>query len=199
MSVNKKIPTCPEEEAYLKYINEHRNTVKISFLKHGQYICLCLSLIGIERKKNDFEQSIYDKLKTRIASHDKSKYDEKEFEGYRQWFFPKDGEEKNHDAFLKSWQHHYQTNDHHWQYWIDGTNVKEMDRLAIAEMILDWEAMSVQFKNNPVDWYNEHKNEIVLGKQTRELVEKTLNSLQSIKEYPYTINRKSNRRRHRKK
>lgn len=187
MEINKPIPTCPEESAYLKYIDEHRNNVYGAFRKHGQRICLCLSLIGLS----------YHKLRGRISKHDLSKYGSEEFEPYRNTFFPKENEEKNAEAFSKAWKHHYSINDHHWQYWIENGKPKEMDRLAIAEMLLDWEAMSMHFKNSPIEWYRANKNDIILGKHTRELVEKTLTSLQLTQEYPYTIRR--NNRRHRQK
>ena len=188
VNINKPTPTCPEDEAYLKYIDEHRNNIYFAFRQHGQRICLMLSLIGLS----------YHKLRKRIAEHDISKYASEEFDAYRNNFFPKEGEEKDAFAFQKAWHHHYSVNDHHWQYWVKNGKAEEMDRIALAEMILDWEAMSFKFKSNPVDWYQKNKDEIILERHTRELVEKVLTNLQVSHEYPYAI-RKNNRRRRQKK
>jgi len=182
MEINKPAPTCPEDEAYLKYIDEHRNYIYGAFRRHGQRICLSLSLIGLS----------YHKLRNRIAYHDVSKYGPEEFQAYRKNFYPKKEEEGPSD-FGKAWKHHYTVNDHHWEHWVENGKPKEMDRIAIAEMLLDWEAMSLKFKNNPAEWYRTHKNTILLGKRTRELVEKTLASLQMTREFPYSV-RKNNRR-----
>lgn len=184
LKINKPAPTCPEDEAYLKYIDEHRHYVLTAFKKHGQQICLCLSLIGLP----------YHELRHRIAIHDLSKYGPEEFTEYRKSFFPKKEEENQISNFHMAWKHHYMNNDHHWEYWIHDDKAEEMDRLAIAEMILDWEAMSVKFKNSPLDWYNEHKDSLRLHRKTRELVEATLQSLAKTKEFPYVIRHKTNRR-----
>ena len=184
MDINKPVPTCPEEEAYLKYIDEHRNQVYGAFRRHGQHICLCLSLIGLS----------YHELRNRISKHDLSKYGIEEFAAYRNTFYPKENEEKDAVGFAKAWKHHYTVNDHHWEHWIENGKPKEMAPLAIAEMILDWEAMSVRFKNNPIDWYRSRRNSINLGKRTRNLVEKILTSLQMTQEYPYTIRHNKRRR-----
>ena len=182
MDINKPTPTCPEEEAYLKYLDEHRKRIYKAFLRHGKLICLRLSLVGPASRE----------LWHRINRHDASKYGSDEFNAYRNIFYPRDGEEKDDAAFQKALQHHYATNDHHWQYWITKNKPVEMKKIAIAEMILDWEAMSAYRKDNPLDWYKEHASEFVMDRRTRENVEAVLNSLQKTMDYPYSI-RKSNR------
>ena len=189
IAIDKPTPTCPEDKAYIKYIDEHRNYIYGAFRRHGQQICLCLSLIG---------GPFYHALRNRIFKHDISKYSAEEFDAYRNTFFPKENEEKDSDRFQKAWKHHYTVNDHHWEHWVNNGKVSEMDKVAIAEMILDWEAMSVRFKNSPIDWYQSRKDSIILGKRTRELVETVLTTMRMAQEYPYTI-RKNNKRAPRQK
>jgi len=179
MEINKPTPACKEDKDYIKYIDDHRKNVFIAFNRFGQQICLCLSLIGIP----------YKQLRNLVAVHDISKYEPAEFSSYRQFFYPEQGQEKDDDIFKKAWRHHYQHNRHHWQYWIENGIPKPMDKLAVAEMVLDWIAMSIQNKTNPVNWYKQNKNQIQIDKQTRESVEKILDSLAATREYPFSIHR----------
>ena len=151
----KPTPTCPEEEAYLAYIDEHRKNVYTAFMRFG----------------------------------DNSKYSGEEFEGYRQWFYPKEGEEKNKDVFDKAWKHHYEHNSHHWEYHLTNGKPKPMSKLNIAEMILDWIAMSIKFKNSPLEWYKENKDRINLEKRSRDQVESILVTLAATKLYPFYVKR----------
>lgn len=183
--VSKVDITCPEDEAYLKYINTHRTNINNAFRKHGKIICLCLSLVNFA----------YFKLMNNISNHDISKYDSTEFLPYRKKFFPKADEQSSDTGFSEAWKHHYSNNPHHWEYWVKNGKAKEMDRLSIAEMLLDWEAMGVYNKNSPVDFYNANKDRINLGKQTRKLVESTLQKLKETREFPYNISKHAFKRR----
>lgn len=115
-----------------------------------------------------------------VKKHDKSKYSEEEFEGYRQFFFPTKKEEKNKELFDVAWNHHNKRNPHHWQYWILYNNkntaikVLEMPLEYILEMICDWISMSVKFNNLPSTWYEENREKILLADKTKEIVEKML-------------------------
>ena len=183
----KPTPTCPEEKAYLDYIDKHRNYVYTAFLRFGQKICLALSLVHGE----------YDTLRRCVSNHDNSKYDPEEFEGYRQFFYPKEGEEKNMDWFRKAWHHHYGVNSHHWEHYLTSDGPQEMPKLDVAEMLLDWIAMSMNFKNSPVVWYNQNKDKIEFHKKTRDQVEQVLAILSTEAQYPFRI-RKNTRRRSKK-
>jgi hypothetical protein len=70
-----------------------------------------------------------------------------------------------------------------------------MSKLNIAEMLLDWIAMSMKFKNNPADWYKENKDRIVLHKETRSQVELTLAILASQSVYPFKLKKNKSGRR----
>ena len=187
MKIVKPTPTCPEDEAYIAYIDEHRKNVYTAFIRFGHMICLAMSLVHGE----------YDMLRRYVYSHDASKYTEEEFFGYRQWFFPEKDKEANRDLFNKAWVHHYTVNPHHWEFHVKNGIPKEMSKLNTAEMLLDWIAMSIKFKNSPVTWYNEHKNNINIHKNTRNTVEAVLAILSAQKLYPFVI-RKKKRIYHRK-
>ncbi len=184
MKIVKPEPTCPEDEAYLAYVDEHRKNVYIAFVKFGKTICLALSLVYGE----------YDTLKRSVNKHDASKYSTEEFLGYRQWFYPQKDAEKDKDTFQKAWTHHYTTNPHHWEYFVKNDIPREMPKIYIAEMLLDWIAMSMKFKNNPVNWYKTNKDQINLHKDTRALVENTLAILSTQSSYPFKIKNSSRRR-----
>ena len=55
------------------------------------------------------------------------------------------------------------SNKHHPEYWVmrdeDGIKPIDMPDIYIAEMILDWTAMGMNFKNsNPYIWFNKKRN-----------------------------------------
>lgn len=147
-------------EEYKNYIEEHiKNTQKAwqqvqSKLK-GEY---------------EISPSLKQKVDELIKNHDKSKFSEEEFEGYRQFFYPKTGEEKNKKEFDKAWHHHYSVNKHHWQHWIG----KKMPLEYILEQLCDWKAMSMKFGDTPQTYYNKEKNRINFTQETRKEVEKWL-------------------------
>ena len=186
MKLIKPSPACPEDEAYLAYIDEHRNNVRQAFFKFGKPICLCLSLVNGE----------YDILQRHVNRHDVSKYNEEEFQGYRQWFFPKEGETKDKDMFQKAWKHHYETNQHHWEYFLNNGKPKEMPPLCIAEMLLDWIAMSMKFRNSPLKWYRENQDRITVHKDTRQKLEHILSVLAAYPVYPFRIRHSNQRKNH---
>lgn len=180
MKIEKPTPTCPEDEAYIAYIDKHRNNVYTAFLRFGKALCLSLSLVNGE----------YDTLRFQIFKHDISKFGAEEFYGYRQNFFPKKEEEPDHKKFQKAWKHHYMNNPHHWNYYVEDGTAKAMNKLDIAEMLLDWIAMSMEFKNSPITWYNQNKQNINLEKNTRNLVEASLAILSTSRLYPFYIKSK---------
>ncbi len=185
MKIVKPEPACQEDKAYIAYIDEHRKNVNTAFISFGKIICLALSMVHGE----------YDVLRRYVKNHDASKYSEEEFSGYRQWFYPEKDKEKDSILFKKAWEHHYKNNPHHWEYFLENGTAKEMSKLNIAEMLLDWIAMSMKFKNNPADWYKENKDRIVLHKETRSQVELTLAILASQSVYPFKLKKNKSGRR----
>jgi hypothetical protein len=154
-------PRNEKEREYLAYIDEHISTVK--------NVWLALQ----DRLNGSFwlEDWYYFIINDRIKNHDKSKYDSYEFGGYRQFFYPENENEKNAIAFNHAWNHHQKSNDHHWEYWLlIGISGKiealKMDLPSIIEMLCDWTAMSVKFKNIPSKWFDANKEKMVLHHDT---------------------------------
>ena len=167
MSFKNLIKNDKTEEEYKKYIQEHiSNVLKI------------YESVKTEINKNlNNEKSL--QLNINIYSHDKSKYSEYEFYGYKQYFYPNDKEVKNQDMFDLAWNHHQKTNKHHWEYWVliksDGNVILPMDYIYIIEMLCDWSAMSLKFGNLPSKFYNKNKNKMLLHGETEYYIEGLLN------------------------
>lgn len=156
-----------QTEAYKAYIAEHKANVQIAY-------DLMIDDI-VER----FAGTNIIKLKRRIKEHDLSKYSTEEFEPYRQKFFPCEGETPNEELFKKAWEHHYQVNDHHPEYWIKDGKVQEMSTYALIEMLCDWVAMSIKFNNCPSKWFEDSikKKKLVLHESTELIVRMNINML----------------------
>lgn len=150
---------------YKNYIEEHINNVQLVW-EHLKPLCT-----GWFDSDTSHLISI-DKL---VETHDKSKFSEKEFFGYQQWFFPAEGQVKNKDYFYAAWNHHQKFNKHHWEYWVmaDGTPL-EMDIIYCIEMLCDWGAMSLKFNDTPSDFFNNNKSNMRLHKSTLATIEKWL-------------------------
>jgi len=166
----------PEELMYEKYIKDHIMKVSKSFDDRAYGLQKVLGL-GQEDMSN---------LILRVQTHDVSKFDVAEFPAYRNYFYPAPGEVKDVVAFSKAWEHHYTTNDHHPEYWDRGV-LELMSPVALAEMILDWEAMSRNFGGNPRQYYMQTNKTIRLHPQTEIALKRALNVLYAedlnLKEY----------------
>ena len=133
-----------KEKEYAEYIKEHIQNVQLVYRK--------MLYRGHFNGDSEWEGM----LANNIGNHDQSKY-ETEFDGYRQWFYPCKDEIRNKDKFDFAWNYHQKTNPHHWQYWVmyktDGSVALDMPYQFIVEMLCDWTAMSIKFKNMPSEWY----------------------------------------------
>ena len=152
-----------KERKYREYINEHITNVRIAWLKYKDILC----------KKLNVNPYI---LSNNIDKHDHTKYSEEEFEGYRQYFYPCSDEEPNEELFNLAWKHHYKNSPHHPEYWVDEDNkyIKDMEPIYIAEMLLDWEAMSMKFGGTTYDYYMKEKDNKPFSDNTRKLIEKVI-------------------------
>lgn len=130
---------------------------------------------------NIIEQCIY----PGILSHDMSKYDPEEYDAYDKYFYGEQTAEVK-DAFNRAWLHHIHNNPHHWQHWVlieDDGGKKPIALMMpyeyVVEMICDW--WSFSFKKDDLheifDWYEQHKNQMILHENTRELVEEILEDI----------------------
>ena len=135
------------ENEYRRYIDEHVNNVW-----RARYI-----FADALTSELDDTSVLIELTLTRLPNHDMSKYFKEEFEGYRQWFYPADGEKKNREEFEIAWEHHYTFNDHHPEFWSLSGEPKPMSEAAIAEMFCDWLAMSIKFGTSLTEWYKEHE------------------------------------------
>ena len=151
-----------KDQEYYDYIKEHISNVKKAFDIFGKSLC----------SKAHVPLSVVEDL---VKNHDVSKFSEEEFEGYRQWFYPRNGEAGDPEIFDKAWEHHYTVNKHHPEHYVqdDGT-AEKMPDMYVVEMLLDWAAMSMRAKNYPSDWYEKEKNRLVFHSETRKFVEALL-------------------------
>lgn len=166
------------EELYTIYINEHINNVKYIWKK-------------VEKSLKIYDQSKILTINNLIETHDKSKFNDNEFKGYCQYFYPTEDYEKREKCFQYSWNVHQKKNPHHWEYWIiyeNGKNVVlDMDYIYIVEMLCDWSAMSMKFKDLPLEFYNKNKDKMLLHKDTKSCIERLLPKFNSIiKDYNYS-------------
>jgi len=146
-------------EEYKKYIQEHKGNVK----KIWDDYC--------ENNKSDpFVWNDYDyhALNHAINTHDDSKLESFEFHGYRQWFFTSNTDTKNEDRFKSAWNHHQKNNPHHWEYWVLVPTLEplHMPVFFTFEMLVDWSAMSLKFKDLPSVFYAKNKEKMILHKKT---------------------------------
>jgi len=127
--------------------------------------------------KNDggisFSYDDYHYINNLIKVHDASKYSEPEFSGYTQWFYPNDS--KDEGVFNGAWRHHYNTNPHHWEHWVvikhTGMLAMPMPFIHVIEMLCDWGAMSLRFGNSPSEYYDSHKDKMVLHEDTQDIID----------------------------
>lgn len=180
--VNRDDPEVLDKQIeYLDYIDEHIRNVKTA------YGNLFLSNDNLILPDYTREQTIeiIDDARPFIMSHDASKYEQEEFDPYRRHFHPtaleKRGETKEEeDAYQAAWKHHYTHNSHHAEFWV-WCNISQttdfnhpfdwtidskphepidMDIISLVEMMSDWEAMGMKFKNpTPNYWKNDADDE----------------------------------------
>lgn len=166
-----------KESQYRGYIERHISNVKRAFERYGVMMCVAINCDPFS-------------VKPLIASHDISKYSAEEFTAYRKWFYPVNEDDKNKPMFELAWEHHYQNNDHHPEYWVefdksDGVTIlktKPMTKVAIVHMICDWQSFMFDGKGSAYEYYyNVDRKEGLLHKDTRILVEKVLETVKNTK------------------
>lgn len=164
MSVQEQIDKTTQ---YFDYLNEHRQNVIRAWEEMKRKCPGILKLLD--------EHQICE-MKYRVECHDGSKFQEDEFHPYRKHFYPTSDESPDDEAYEKAWQLHLSRNDHHWQYWTvhDYPNDVYTKLLAYLEMICDWQAMGYKFGDNAYEYYNSHKDKIVIDPNWVELVESIL-------------------------
>ena len=153
-------------------------------VEHKQAVKQCLMLLAKEPSlvKNLGEN----RINLIAGSHDLSKYDEQEYNGYDCWFYGvKDERPETKENFDKAWLHHIHNNPHHWQHWV----LIEDDVLApkalkipdiyLVEMVADWGSFAWR-KKIPLElkeWYDSHKDKIIMHPESRNKAEKLIGVL----------------------
>lgn len=134
-------------------------------------------------------ENVVESLLFRVRRHDESKYRTIEYEAYDAYFYDVGTEGKTKEeiekAFDRAFLEHMHVNDHHWQHWVlpydDSSETKaiEMPEDAVYEMVCDWWSFSlVNKKPGEIDdWYESHKNIMILNERTRTLVENILEDI----------------------
>ena len=125
----------------------------------------------------------YDKLKDICSKHDKSKYEDPEFEPYRKHFYPINDEEKlETEAFYQACDHHTKHNKHHWDYWVDEDGNLDIPdeedyKLHCVERCCDWLSMSYQHNEIPDEWYNANKEAITMPDYGFDICDEIMNKV----------------------
>lgn len=150
-----------KEQEYVDYIEEHIANVKTAFQEYGDRLCQELNISKFELEKN-------------IYKHDMSKFSDEEFDAYRNYFFPCSNEEKDEEIFDLAWKHHYEHNPHHPQYWRKDNYIMDMPNIYIAEMLCDWEAMSMKFHDNTYEYYMKERDIKPFSEKTKKTLDRVI-------------------------
>lgn len=125
-------------------------------------------------------------ISSNVFIHDDSKYSKEEYDSYDAYFYGGKRTKEIKDNFNYAWLHHIHNNPHHWQYWVlinddpnNGTVALDIPYKYVVEMICDWWSFSWSNDNlyEIFDWYDKHKDYMILSKNTRELVEDILSQI----------------------
>ncbi len=125
-----------------------------------------------------FENIDMDLFDEMIRDHDESKFSEEEFEPYAQKWF---GDGKKTPEYEAAWEHHWQNNEHHPEYWLG----EDMPYIYILEMICDWGSFSIKsgnMKELSDFYYNKAKDdpEKNLSDATKEIIEDIISRIDTI-------------------
>lgn len=158
---------------YDNYINQHVQNV----LNAAEWL----------RRNIDLDiPPMIDGHRTGLFNHDQSKWEKEEYDAYDAYFYGGRKTKEVKKTFNYAWLHHIHNNPHHWQYWVlinddpeDGTVALDIPYRYAIEMICDWWSFSWSDGNlyEIFDWYNKHKDRMILSKNTRELVEDILDQI----------------------
>ena len=158
---------------YDNYINQHVQNV----LNAAEWL----------RRNVDLDiPPMIDGHRTGLFNHDQSKWEKEEYDAYDAYFYGGRKTKEVKETFNYAWLHHIHNNPHHWQYWVlinddpeDGTVALDIPYRYVIEMICDWWSFSWSDGNlyEIFDWYNKHKDRMILSKNTRELVEDILDQI----------------------
>lgn len=115
-----------------------------------------------------------------VGNHDYTKYQLDEAIPYENYFYGSSKSERVVNDFNEAWLKHIHRNGHHWQHWVlindepdAGTVALDIPDAYLIEMICDWWSFSF-IKGDLYEifnWYNDHKDHMILSENTRKKVE----------------------------
>lgn len=168
---NTELEDTYKNEQYNSYLEQHINNV----YKGYEWVKENLPEIVDNKYAEDIQYN--------IEHHDASKYMNEEYDAYANYFYGEKTEEVK-SAFDFAWLHHIHNNPHHWQHWVlindeDGTKALDMPYPFIAEMFCDHWAFSWSKGNlkEVKNWYNSHKDGMMLSEKTRKVYETILDAV----------------------
>ena len=159
---------------YSKYIKEHIENVQKVWEDIQPFL----------KDEYQIDDSSFRIISEIIKIHDVSKYNLYEFNGYCQWFYNTETEKRNVDNYNCALNHHYNSNPHHWQYWLLWSG-KEINPLPmpfdfIIEMLCDWAAMAYKLNEDSLKFYVDNKESMKLHNDTIQLIEKWIEPFNNL-------------------
>lgn len=163
--------------SYDLYLFEHRHNVKRAFEWIKENLPEILDLYYGDWK--DLAIQICEK-------HDESKDMQDEYDAYDRYFYGNNRSFAVVQEFNQAWLKHIHRNPHHWQHYVlvnddpeEGMVALDMPFNYILEMICDWFAFSFKSDNlhEIFNWYDKHKDYIILSDKTRHDVEYILGKI----------------------
>jgi hypothetical protein len=154
------------QEEYKQYIIDHKVRVE----KFADWL--------LEKCPSLFDEVDPDVFWDLIKGHDESKFSEEEFEPYAQKWF---GDGKKTREYELAWEHHWQNNEHHPEYWLG----EDMPYIYILEMLCDWGSFSIasgDMKELSDFYFNKAKAdpEKNLSDATKEIIEEILSKINTV-------------------
>lgn len=160
---------------YDEYIIEHKSNVTRAF----DWLAKNLpEIFPNENFKSEVEWQC-------TANHDKSKYEQFEYDAYDKYFYGSRSYEVVQN-FNLAWLRHIHMNPHHWQHWILinddpelGEQCLEIPLNYIIEMICDWWSFSWRSGNlyEIFDWYAKHRDNMRINETSRKNIEHILDQI----------------------
>lgn len=157
---------------YDNYLQEHIENVQKGFFWMQEH------LPDLILDEFDYSNILY--------HHDDSKRQQEEYRAYDAYFYGGNRSYQVMQEFNYAWLHHIHHNPHHWQYWIliaeEGTKALDIPYPYIIEMICDWWSFSWKTGNLYAifDWYDAHKERMILSTKTRTTVEDILSKIKEV-------------------
>lgn len=120
-----------------------------------------------------------------ILFHDTSKRDTEEYRAFDEYLYGERTEEVV-KRYKRAQLEHRHRNPHHWEYWVLHTSstkptALDMEYPYIIEMICDWWSFSWAADSlfDIFDWYESHKENIIMSEETTRTVEDILDKLEA--------------------